>query len=200
MFVVHLRLSLLPVFLNKITHATCVLSGMRSTVRSTEPCLSWTAQWRRTRCCATKVNRRDNRGRGGGGRKPKLQQTKLPPRCRRCWWTRMRFITRCGALSAPQRWLCSIKMRFTIFLTSSPATAEMNWACSELERFGSTALLKAELRRSESSFWGSVGPVGLNHFETVYFVLNPKSLAGELKPLLDQQSGHILTVCLWKCL
>ncbi len=109
----------------KLTYLGRFHSGMKSTGRSIEPCSSWTARWRETRCCATKPSRRGNRGtgRGGGGRKQKPQWTRLPTRRRR-GWTPTRFTTRFSAPSAPLRWPCLIKMKFTISSTSWPATAE----------------------------------------------------------------------------
>ena len=122
----------------------CVHSGTRSTGRSIEPCSSWTARWRRTRCCDTTLSRRGSReaGRGGGARKQKHLQTRLPTR-RRQGWTPMKFTARCSAPSAPQRWPCSIRRRCTTSSTSWPATAEMDRASSEQE---------VVLRRTEPCF------------------------------------------------
>ena len=104
----------------------CVHSGMTSTGRSIEPCSSWTARWRETRCCDTKRSRRGNREAGKGGRD--RRQTQLcrmrDPTRRRRGWTLMRFTTRFSAPNAPLRWPCSIKMKSTTSSTSSPATAE----------------------------------------------------------------------------
>lgn len=100
---------------------------MTSTGRSIEPCSSWTARWRETRCYDTKRSRRGNRGAGKGGRDRRWTQhcrTRDPTR-RRQGWMLMRFTTRFSAPSAPLRWPCSIKTRSTTSSTSWPATAEM---------------------------------------------------------------------------
>lgn len=108
-----------------LRYLLCAHPGMKSTGHSIEPCLSWTAQWRETTCYATKPSRRGNRGTGRGGRDRKQKWQRMRPQTRCRWgWMLTRFTTRCSALSAPQRWPCSIKMRCTTSSTSWPATAE----------------------------------------------------------------------------
>lgn len=97
-------------------------SDMRSTGLSIEPCSSWTARWRQTRCCATKHSRTGSRGTGKGGRW-RRPPTRLPGP-RQQGWTQMSCTTRCAAPSAPPRWPCLTKRRFTTSSTSWPATAE----------------------------------------------------------------------------
>lgn len=99
---------------------------MRSTGRSTGPCLSWTASWSGTRCCATKPRRRRNRGRGRGGSSSssrRRRRTRPGGRGRR-GWTPTRCTTRSSAPSAPPRWPCSTGTRSITSSTSWPATAE----------------------------------------------------------------------------
>lgn len=103
-------------------------SDMRSTGLSTEPCSSWTARWRQTRCCATKPRRTVSRGRGRGGRWRRHLTRLLGPRQR--GWMRTSCTTRCAAPSAPPRWPCLTKTRFTTSSTSWPATAETAPSCS----------------------------------------------------------------------
>lgn len=100
-------------------------SDMRSTGLSIEPCSSWTARWRQTRCCGTKRSRTGSRGTGKGGRW-RRHPTRLPGP-RQQGWTQMSCTTRCAAPSAPPRWPCSTKTRFTTSSTSWPATAETAW-------------------------------------------------------------------------